>query len=134
MRDAPLLETERPKKSGSQVVWFDIPCVDLDRATAFYEAVLGLAIERQTFGEVSMGILPHGGVDVGGCLVVMPDSAGSDKGVLMYLNCEGRLEDAVAAVVPCGGEVVQPIHPIGPHGRRAIIRNSEGNRVALHSS
>jgi uncharacterized protein len=125
---------ETPTPGHSQVVWFDIPCVDLDRATTFYEAVLGLTIERQTFGEFSMGILPHGGSDIGGCLAVMPNSAGSDKGILMYLNCDGRLEDAVAAVVPNGGAVVQPIHAIGPHGQRAIIRDSEGNRAALHSS
>ena len=29
--------------------------------------------------------------------------------------------------------VCLPIHPIGPHGFRAIILDSEGNRIALHS-
>ena len=28
---------------------------------------------------------------------------------------------------------VQEIHSIGPHGFRALILDSEGNRVALHS-
>jgi predicted enzyme related to lactoylglutathione lyase len=32
-----------------------------------------------------------------------------------------------------GGKVVQEIHSIGPHGFRAIILDSEGNRIALHS-
>ena len=37
---------------------------------------------------------------------------------------------------PCGpiGRVVQATHPIGPHGHRAIVVDSEGNRVALHST
>jgi predicted enzyme related to lactoylglutathione lyase len=29
--------------AGSHVVWFDVPCSDLDRAIAFYSAVLGWA-------------------------------------------------------------------------------------------
>jgi len=29
---------------------------------------------------------------------------------------------------------VQGLHPIGPHGFRAIIEDSEGNRMALHST
>ena len=32
------------------------------------------------------------------------------------------------------GKVLKPIHPIGPHGYRAIVLDSEGNRVALHST
>jgi predicted enzyme related to lactoylglutathione lyase len=52
---------------------------------------------------------------------------------MIYLNANGRLDDAIAAVAPNGGKVVQPKHPIGPFGFRAIINDSEGNRVALHS-
>jgi predicted enzyme related to lactoylglutathione lyase len=26
------------------------------------------------------------------------------------------------------------MHPIGSHGFRAIVKDSEGNRIALHSS
>jgi predicted enzyme related to lactoylglutathione lyase len=30
--------------------------------------------------------------------------------------------------------VLEPTHGIGPHGFRAIVLDSEGNRIALHSS
>ncbi|HEV3149059.1 MAG TPA: hypothetical protein VGZ24_10465 [Chthoniobacterales bacterium] len=33
-----------------------------------------------------------------------------------------------------GGKVLQDKHQIGPHGFRAIVVDSEGNRIALHSS
>jgi predicted enzyme related to lactoylglutathione lyase len=36
-------------------------------------------------------------------------------------------------VAPNGGKVVQAKHAIGPFGFRAIIVDSEGNRVALYS-
>jgi predicted enzyme related to lactoylglutathione lyase len=118
----------------TQVVWFDIPCVDLDRAISFYSAVLDCEVEKQGGGGFFMGILPHGGPAIGGCLAVLNDTSPSETGVLIYLNCEGRLEDAVAKVEPNGGRVQRPVHVIGPHGSRAIIIDSEGNRVALHSN
>jgi predicted enzyme related to lactoylglutathione lyase len=43
------------------------------------------------------------------------------------------LDEAIAAVEPNGGKIVEPKHPIGPFGFRAVIIDSEGNRVALHS-
>ena len=33
-----------------------------------------------------------------------------------------------------GGEVMQPKHQIGPYGYRAVVIDSEGNRIALHST
>ena len=55
-------------------------------------------------------------------------------GILVYMNVEGRIRDAVAQVEKLGGKVLEPTHPIGPHGFRAIVLDSEGNRIALHSS
>jgi uncharacterized protein len=71
--------------------------------------------------------------EVGACLVNSTDDRPSDRGLLIYLNANGRLDEAIAAVVPCGGRVLKPKHAIGPYGWRAVILDSEGNRVALHS-
>jgi hypothetical protein len=80
-------------------------------------------------------VLGHGGSDVGGCLVPSgDDNAPSARGPLVYLNVDGRIADAERAATAHGGRVVQATHAIGPHGWRAIIVDSEGNRVALHSS
>jgi len=68
----------------------------------------------------------------GGCLVVDPDAV-TETGILVYMNVNGRLRDAVAQVTAHGGKVLQDTHAIGPHGFRAIVRDSEGNRIALHS-
>ena len=121
------------QREKSQVVWFDIPCRDIDRAIRFYSAVLGCEIERQDFGDWSMGVLPHEGDSVGGCLASGAEQDPGDKGVLIYLNCHGRLDEAIAQVEPQGGAILTEKHQIGPHGFRAVIRDSEGNRVALHS-
>jgi uncharacterized protein len=116
-----------------QIVWCDIPVLDLNRAVKFYSAVLGAEVKRQEFPGTTVGILPHNDGEVGGCLFTSPDDRPSDKGLLIYLNANGRLEDAIAAASANGGKVLKGKHPIGPYGSRAIILDSEGNRVALHS-
>ena len=68
-----------------------------------------------------------------GCLFTSAEEKPTEKGIMIYLNANGRLDDAIAAVTPNGGKIVQPKQPIGPFGFRAIIIDSEGNRVALHS-
>jgi predicted enzyme related to lactoylglutathione lyase len=80
-----------------------------------------------------VGILPHNDGEVGGCLLPSSEERRSDGGVMIYLNANGRLDDALAAVAANGGKIVQGKHPIGPFGFRAIVLDSEGNRVALHS-
>lgn len=118
---------------ANQIVWCDMPVVDLERAIQFYSSVLASAVKKEEFPGGSMGILPHGDGEVGGCLFVSESEKPSDRGVMVYLNCNGRLDEAIAAVAANGGKVLQPKHQIGPFGFRAIILDSEGNRVALHS-
>ncbi len=118
---------------ANQVVWVDIPVLDLDRAIRFYSAVLGGEVQKQDYPGMSIGLFPAADTDVGGCLFTRADEKPSATGMLVYLNAQGRLDEAVAAAESNGGTVLQPAHPIGPHGFRAIIVDSEGNRVALHS-
>ena len=115
------------------VVWFDIPVADLDRARAFDAAVLAIEVQTESFGGVSFCVFAHDEGN-GGCLVPAPDDAGATRGVLLYLNVDGRLRDALQQTEGYGGRVLQRAHPIGPHGWRALVLDSEGNRIALHST
>jgi len=116
-------------------VWVDIPAHDLDRAIAFYAAVLGTPVTREGGPGFSFGLLAHSGSDVAGCLYLADDgNAPSPRGLLVYLNVDGRLGDAERAVAAGGGQVLKAAHAIGRHGYRAIVLDSEGNRVALHSA
>jgi len=118
---------------ANQVVWVDIPVLDLDRAIDFYSAVLGRKIERQEYPGFTIGLLPAEGDEVGGCLFVSAKDKPSDHGPLIYLNVQGRLDQAEGSVEPKKGKVLEPKHAIGPHGFRTLILDSEGNRLALHS-
>jgi uncharacterized protein len=119
--------------------WTDIPVTNFDRALKFYSAVLGREVPKMSEGGVEYGLLPHEEQNASGCLCIGSDSAGSENkpsqnGPLIYLSVEGRLDDAIKAVGTNGGKVLQDKHQIGPHGFRAVIIDSEGNRIALHSS
>jgi predicted enzyme related to lactoylglutathione lyase len=118
---------------GNTLVWVDIPVTDLDRAIRFYSAILGTEVNRQEYPGMAIGLLPGSDAVASGCLFKMPEAKPSDHGPLIYLNANARLDEAVAAVEPNGGKVLQPKHQIGPHGWRAVITDSEGNRIALHS-
>src|SRR4051812_24841606 len=102
----------------NQVVWFDIPATDLDRAMRFYSAVLGVTepLKRQGVGEDAMAVLPHTDETVSGCLCTGKNAKPGATGPLLYLNCQGRLDAAIAVVEKNGGSVLQPKHPIGPYG------------------
>jgi predicted enzyme related to lactoylglutathione lyase len=116
----------------NRVVWIDIPVADLDRAAAFYRAVLGTEVFKETFGEFTFCVLEHHEGN-GGCLVRKPNEIATSNGTLIYLNVNGRIRDALSQVEAHGGKVIEPIHSIGPHGFRTIVLDSEGNRFALHS-
>jgi predicted enzyme related to lactoylglutathione lyase len=59
----------------------------------------------------------------------------SQQGALLFLSCGPDLSAALAKVEPAGGKVVLPktLIPGGEAGYMAIILDTEGNRVGLHS-
>jgi predicted enzyme related to lactoylglutathione lyase len=118
---------------ANQIVWCDIPVLDVERAIKFYSAVLGAPVKREQFPGIMMGVLPHNDGEVGACLVQGEEEKPSDQGPTIYLNANGRLDAALAAVESNGGKVLKPKQAIGPYGFKAVIIDSEGNRVALHS-
>jgi predicted enzyme related to lactoylglutathione lyase len=116
----------------NRAVWFDVPVADLARATKFYAEMLAIDVSQEKFGDFEFSVLDHHDGN-GGCLVPNANEISADKGILLYLNADGRIRDAVQKVKDHGGKILEDVHPIGPHGFRAIITDSEGNRVALHS-
>ena len=116
----------------NRLVWFDIPVADVERAAAFYRAVLGIDVHVVPMGDGKLGVLDHDEGN-GGCLVHDPASIGRHGGILVYLNAAGRIRDAVRQAERLGGRVLEAVTPIGEHGFRAIVEECEGNRIGLHS-
>ena len=116
------------------IVWMDIPAKDLNRAIDFYSNVLNIDVVKQDLPEISLGMFPSAGNGLSGCIYVDNQPIKNDVGPLIYFNVEGRHDDAVKKSVSFGGEVLKEKHLIGPHGWRTLVKDSEGNRIALHST
>ncbi len=120
------------------VGWFEIPVENMDRAIAFYEKVLDLKLSRNKMGPLDMAWFPWLEDKPGspGTLVHHPEYyKPSVDGVLIYLTAHsGDLENELARVDAAGGKVIRPKTKISEdYGCMALIIDSEGNRIALHS-
>jgi predicted enzyme related to lactoylglutathione lyase len=113
--------------------WFEIPTTDLDRATTFYERVLGVSLKREDFGGTPMSIFTAKDPDLAGALVKDARRKPSSDGALVYLNVSGRLDAVVGRIASAGGEVLLPKMDIGDPGYIALFRDTEGNVIGLHT-
>ena len=118
------------------VGWYEIPTLDMDRAKAFYDQVFGIDIQVQDFGGVMMGFFPfaEGGPGASGSLINNPAYKPSDShGVLIYFSSE-NVENELSRVEAAGGKILQPKTQISPDvGYMGLFKDTEGNRIALHS-
>ena len=116
------------------IAWYDIPALDLDRAIAFYTAVLGAPVEKKQVGDTLLGLLPTPDGGRMGCIRVMSGFKPSADGIALTFDVEGRLRRTVAAVKALGGSVRAEIYSIGEFGYMAKVIDSEGNGISLRSS
>ena len=114
--------------------WFEIPVTNFDRAKAFYETVLGIAIAPMEMGPTTMGMFSSDPNAVGGALVQGDGSAPSKNGTIIYLNGGDDLAPMLARVERAGGSIAVPKTDIGSgFGFFAHFVDTEGNKVGLHS-
>lgn len=115
------------------VVWFEIYVQDMPRARAFYEAMLGTALSRLPGTELEMWAFPmvQGAPGSAGALVHMPGMP-SGGSTLVYFSCQDCAAHAERARA-AGGRVQQPKMSIGEYGHIALVVDTEGNMVGLHS-
>ena len=117
----------------SVINWFEIPAVDMDRATRFWEAVLQTKLKRESSPGTELAVFPHGdGGEPGGALVRRGGKP-SQVGTCVYLDARGDLDAAIARAEKAGGRIAVPKTDIGPDGFFAIVLDSEGNAVGLHT-
>lgn len=116
------------------VNWFEIYVQDIARAKAFYRAVLGVEFTRIGSGDIEMWGFPArpDGFGASGSLVQVPGVGSGGNSVLVYFHCADCAVEAARAA-PAGGRVHRAKMSIGPYGHVALIVDTEGNLVGLHS-
>ena len=111
-------------------VWFEIPVTDLDKATAFYNAVFKTELQPQDTGPNPWVMFPAGNQEgVSGHLY--PGKPPADgNGPTIHLACPDALEDGLARVKEAGGQVISEPITI-PSGRFAYCLDPDGNSIGL---
>jgi uncharacterized protein len=123
---------------NNAISWFEIPVTDLARATKFYETIFSIQLNPLDLPNIKMRMFPLDDMmtGVGGALA---DSGGFHKpsatdGPLIYLNGNPDLQNVLDKVDAAGGKIMMPKTEISPeHGYMAVITDTEGNRIGLHS-
>ncbi|HNA15813.1 MAG TPA: VOC family protein, partial [Ferruginibacter sp.] len=120
------------------ISWFEIPTTDINRAQKFYEAIFSITMVPMDLPNIKMRMFPLDDMmtQVGGALV---DSGGFHKasatdGPLVYLNGNPDVQIILDRVEAAGGKIMLPKTEISPeYGFMAVIYDTEGNRIGLHS-
>ncbi|WP_232461249.1 VOC family protein [Cellvibrio sp. PSBB006] len=127
---------------SNPVVHFEIYVEDMTRAKAFYEAVFETRLEQMPNPtpemEMDMWFFPMdkdtgmSSYGAGGMLIKMDGFTPGGGGTLVYFGCDDCAVQAARAAEH-GGTVFQEKTSIGEHGFCAVVRDTEGNLIGLHS-
>jgi len=122
--------------------WFEIPVTDIKRAKSFYENILDIEMQSQFIEETKeeSAFFPFTGSKVratsgrvSGILVKNNHNKPSALGTMVYLNANPDIQIVLGKVESAGGKILIPMKKIIA-GSIAVIMDTEGNRVGLHSN
>lgn len=123
-------------KLKNPIGWFEIHVEDMARASQFYETVFSQTLVDMPSPEPDMqmrmlsgNMTMHG---ANGALVKHPMRKPSTQGVMVYFSCDDCATQQGLAREN-GGQVFKSKFKIGDNGFIAIIGDSEGNAIGLHS-
>jgi hypothetical protein len=120
--------------ANNPVIWIESYVQDMARARAFYEAVFQLKLERLNNPSMEMWSFPMAmdKVGAGGALVKMEGVPSGPGGTLVYFSCADCAVEAARAAA-AGGRGERTKFSIGEYGFIALVRDTEGNMIGLHS-
>ena len=122
---------------GNPVSWFEIHVNDLERAKTFYEGVFQQPLHNGDC-ELSAASICHFSTNyeeygIGGMLYEdanYPIVRGNN--ITIFFGCDDCAVEAARAE-KFGGKLLQEKTSIGDEGFYALIEDTEGNRIGLHS-
>lgn len=122
---------------SNPVGWFEIYVADLARAKAFYQSVFKRPMEDLSTppgsdSQMCAFTMNPTGWGAAGALVSSPKMGPGQSGTLVYFSSPDCAVEAARAAAH-GGQVLQPKMSIGNYGFIAIVQDTEGNAVGVHS-
>jgi len=122
------------KNTRNPVGWFEIYVQNMRRAKSFYEKTFKVKLAPLPSPIIKMLAFP-GGPDGYGCpgaLVKMKGKDSGGGGTLVYFSCADCAAESARAAKH-GGEVFKEKFSIGEYGFIALVMDTEGNLIGLHS-
>ncbi len=116
--------------------WFEIPVTDFERARHFYQVIFSIHMDVDNMMGMKMAFFPMdmGSGKASGALVQSDFHIPSMEGSLIYLNANPDMNDVISKIEQEGGQILMPkTHISDEIGYMAFFKDTEGNRVALHS-
>jgi predicted enzyme related to lactoylglutathione lyase len=126
-------EEENPMDSNP-VGWFEIYVQDMTRAKAFYETIFEVKLAKLNSPEIEMWGFPMA-MDKAGCsgsLVSMRGVPSGGNSTIVYFTCADCAVEQ-GRVTQAGGQVHRAKFSIGEYGFIALVVDTEGNMLGLHS-
>lgn len=126
------------------VGWFEIYVQDMDRARTFYETVFETTLEKLPPPPAPEGDSQLGSMELWtfsmsqdtygapGALIKMEGVPTGAGGTMVYFSCQDCAAEAARAA-DSGGSIFREKMPIGEYGFIAIVKDTEGNMIGLHS-
>jgi len=122
------------QKKSNPVVYFEIPVIDIDRATKFYSTVFNFKFDTTIIDNNEMALFPFTQEDSGisGALAKGEIYKPTKDGVLIYFNTV-NIDETLRLANANGGQILYPKTDNGI-GLVAEFEDTEGNRIALYQS
>jgi predicted enzyme related to lactoylglutathione lyase len=120
---------------SNAVGWFELYVNDMARAKTFYQVVFQREmLDLPAMGDVNMCAFAwtEGAPGAAGALVKSSKMGPGVGGSLVYFSCADCSVEAQRAVDQ-GGKLFQAKMAIGSYGFIAIVQDTEGNVIGLHS-
>ncbi len=120
--------------TNNPVGWFEIYVQDIARAKRFYESVFQVKLEKLSSPGMEMWSFPMAMDRMGasGALVKMEGVRSGGNSTLVYFSCADCAIEA-GRVAASGGKIKSEKMSIGQYGFIALVFDSEGNIIGLHS-
>ena len=119
--------------------WFEIYISDFNRAKKFYTEVFkceltDLPMNSDRHSEMKYATFPfdENGAGASGALVKIDEVKPGSGGILVYFASE-EITAELGRVEAAGGKIIRPKLDIGEFGFIALIEDTEGNMIGLHS-
>ncbi len=122
--------------TNNHVVWFEIYVQDMNRAKAFYESVFAVRLVHLESPIPDMEIwtfpMQENRAGATGALVRMEGCPSGGNSTLVYFTCVDCAVEAKKAS-SSGGHIFKDKFSIGKYGFIALVTDTEGNMIGLHS-